>query len=82
MTFAPFDNQSQSLVIGQLTLENRLDRVSLYGNIDLTRDQVGLAAARALQAIINDVVRKLEQVEVLPAKLTVLAADTVDNPFK
>ena len=33
----PAYNESESLGIGDLTIENRTDRISIYGNIDLTR---------------------------------------------
>jgi hypothetical protein len=31
----PFANESESIQIGDLTVENRLDRVSIYGSPDL-----------------------------------------------
>ncbi len=34
----PFANESDALAIGKLNIENRLDRVSLFGDVDLTRD--------------------------------------------
>ena len=37
----PFANESDSLGIGGLTVENRTDRVSLYGSLDLTRASRG-----------------------------------------
>src|SRR3982074_444499 len=48
--FKPFKNEEESLIIDDLTIENRLDRVSLYGSVQLTRDKTGLQQARQLQA--------------------------------
>jgi hypothetical protein len=42
MSFRPFADEAVALRIGGLTGENRLDRVSLWGNLDLTRDRAGL----------------------------------------
>jgi len=63
-----------------LTIENRLDRVSLYGSLDITRDKEGLANARELMVIFGMVIRKLEG-EDLPDQVTVKQADSVKNPF-
>ena len=45
----PYQNEEESLAIGELTVENRLDRVSVYGSIDLTKDKAGLQQAKALK---------------------------------
>lgn len=78
--FVPFANEADVLNIGQLMVENRVDRVTLSGDVDLTMDQVGLAHARALHQLLGDVLAKLEQAE-LPAKLAPPAVSTVANPF-
>ena len=49
----PFENEEESLSIGDLTAENRTDRVELYGRIHLTRDKSGLEMARQLKALID-----------------------------
>ena len=48
--FKAFENGSESHAIHDLTLENDLDCVSLYGNLQITKDQEGLKAAKVLQA--------------------------------
>lgn len=81
----PYADESASLEINGLTVENRLDRVSLFGSIDITRDQVGLAAARELHVLTSRIVADLEKLLAageLPAKVEVEQAETVDNPFK
>lgn len=78
--FAPFANESQVLEIGRLSIENRLDRVTIAGDIDLTCDRHGLQAARQLHALLGRVVAALEA-QPLPDQLPPPAIDTVDNPF-
>ena len=79
--FKPFEQGTESHSIHDLTLENDLDRVSIYGNLQLTKDQVGLAAAKALQAYLNAIVAKLEQEQQLPEKIQSSAENEIENPF-
>jgi hypothetical protein len=82
-TIAPFANESESLGIGDLTIENRTDRVSIYGSIDLTRDKVGLDHARMLKAVLDKVVQTLETEKNLPDKIAPPdTPDEVTNPFQ
>lgn len=76
----PFKNESECLQIGGLTIENRLDRVSIFGSLDITRDKEGLAAARTLKAILDLTIAELESTD-LPDKITLAETDTVENPF-
>ncbi len=78
--FLPYANEADVLHIGSLTIENRVDRVSLHGDVDLTRDKAGLAHAKALQALLADVVKQLESAS-LPDSLPPPAVGTVPNPF-
>ena len=81
-TMTPFANASESLGIGGLTVENRTDRVALYGSLDLTRDKQGLAHARKLKALLDEVVQALEAAEDLPDRVAAPEApETVKNPF-
>lgn len=79
--FVPYQNESDVLRIGGLSIENRLDRVTINGDIDLTADQAGLADARALQQLLAAVVARLEG-QPLPAKLAPAAHTIVANPFE
>ena len=45
-TIDPFANESEALQVDELTIENRTDRVSIYGSIDITRDRRGQEMAR------------------------------------
>lgn len=78
--FKPFENGNESSAIYDLTLENQLDCVSLYGNLQITKDQAGLKTAKALQQFINDVVITLEKEE-LPAQIERRPEQEIENPF-
>ena len=82
-TISPFTSESESLGIGELTIENRTDRISIYGNIDLTRDKAGLEHARMLKAVLDEVVQALESEKTLPDKIAPPdMPDEVTNPFQ
>ncbi len=76
----PFKNEEDCLQIGDLTIENRLDRVSIFGSIDITRDKEGLAVARELKSILELTLAELENAD-LPDKVTLQPVETVKNPF-
>ncbi|MQA36936.1 hypothetical protein [Rugamonas aquatica] len=78
--FKPYANEADVLNIGQLSIENRLDRITISGDVDLTADQAGLADARALHQLLGEVVARLEA-QKLPARLPPPATQTVANPF-
>ena len=78
--FVPYANEADVLHVGQLMIENRLDRITLSGDVDLTADQAGLAHARALHALLGAVVAALETRE-LPPVLATTAPGAVANPF-
>jgi hypothetical protein len=78
--FVPYANEADVLQVGNLMLENRLDRITISGDVDLTADQQGLAAARALHQALGEVVAALEG-QALPDKLPPPDVTTVDNPF-
>jgi hypothetical protein len=78
----PFANESETITFLSLTIENRMDRVTIYGNMDLTRDKAGLVAARQLRQILDDVVRALEADADLPDQVApAKATKSVKNPF-
>lgn len=76
-----YQNESETVDIGKLTIENRTDRVTIYGSLDVTRDQAGLAAAKELKATIDAIVAFLEA-EKLPEHVQMKAPSEVKNPFK
>ncbi|NBV18451.1 hypothetical protein [Janthinobacterium sp.] len=79
--FVPYANESDVLDIGGLTIENRVDRISISGDIDLTLDKPGLALAKQLQTLLADVVAQLEKRD-LPAQLPPPVVTSVANPFE
>ncbi|KRI63038.1 hypothetical protein [Acinetobacter pittii] len=78
--FKPFEKGTESSAIEDLTLENDVDCVSIYGNLQITKDKVGLEQAKALQSFLNDVVAALEKEE-LPEKIERPAEQEINNPF-
>ena len=82
MSFRPYADEAAALQIGDLTLENHLDRVVLFGSLDLTRDKVGLHHARTLRDLLAVVVVELERPGTeLPEAIKTASTDTVKNPF-
>jgi hypothetical protein len=78
--FKPYANESDEQEIGHLKIENRLDKISFYGDLDITRDQTGLANARSLKMLVDRIVSALEDQD-LPEKLSAPAIKKVKNPF-
>lgn len=79
--FKPFEKGTESHAIHDLTLENDLDHISLYGNLQINKDQQGLLIAKTLQAFLNDVVTALEQENNLPEKIETMQQGEIENPF-
>jgi hypothetical protein len=79
--FTPFANEADVLEIGRLMFENRLDRVTVSGDVDLTADRQGLEAARLLHQLLGQVVASLEARKDLPETLPPPEVKTVRNPF-
>ena len=79
-SFSPYKNESDCIHLGDLTIENRVDRVSIFGSIDLTKDKDGLSMTRELKNIIDQTLAELEKTE-LPDRIAVNPAETVENPF-
>jgi hypothetical protein len=77
---SPFANESDSLSIGGLTVENRLDRISVYGSIDITKDRVGQLNAERLKRLFDDIVTALNE-STLPEKISINPTDEISNPF-
>ena len=60
MTFQAFADDCSSYTLGNLTFENNADYLSVYGDIQIQRDQQGLQQLLALQQIINQAVTDLQ----------------------
>ena len=79
--FKPYANESDVIRIGNMEIENRIDRLSITGDVVLTRDQAGLALAKELQALLSQVVNALEADKQLPEKVRLKPTREVKNPF-
>jgi len=78
----PYADDAASISIGKLTIENGIDRIALYGSLDLSKDQQGLAYAKALKGVLDRVVQTLEAEKDL--RQAIPPAETpkiVSNPF-
>jgi hypothetical protein len=78
---APFQNETDCIHIGELTVENRVDRISIYGSIDLTLDKAGLESALLLKKVIDLALAEMEKAD-LPDSISLEKAETVKNPFE
>jgi hypothetical protein len=78
----PFQNESETLQIGELTIENRTDQLELYGSLAITRDKAGLQQALRLKALLDAAVLYLQNEKDLPEQVFFRASENVDNPFK
>ena len=76
-----YENETDSFSIGDMTVENRLDRISIYGSLDITKDKEGLENALKLKRIIDTSIDALKRDKNLPDKIEIMGTDTVDNPF-
>lgn len=78
----PFENETDSLAIDELTIENRIDQVEIYGSLAITRDRVGLERALQLKEVIDAAVQALQDDAALPDQVSFRPTDSIDNPFK
>ena len=77
----PFQNESETLQIGELTIENRIDQLELYGSLAITRDKAGLQQALRLKALLDEAVLHLQNEKDLPEQVFFGTTDNVQNPF-
>lgn len=80
----PYANESEVVQIEGLTIENRTDRISIHGGIDITRDKQGLKAVKELKAIIDAFLKELEAEQLkgeLPDAVSLEKTISVENPF-
>jgi len=79
--FMAYENETDSFTIGAMTVENRLDRISIYGSLDITKDKAGLEYALKLKRIVDSSIDALRRDKNLPEHIAVMGTDTVENPF-
>lgn len=56
---SPFANDSESMQVGELVIENQQDKVILYGDIDIYRSEKGLEQAQQLHELFGKIVQVL-----------------------
>ncbi|EIJ34402.1 hypothetical protein [Thiothrix nivea] len=79
-----FRNEAETRLLHELNIENRLDRVSLHGSLDITHDASGLELALKLKEMVDGMVAVLQAEQAngaLPASITIKPTGQVDNPF-
>ena len=78
----PFDNETDTLQIGEMTVENRVDQLELYGSLAITRDKAGLQQALQLKELLDAVVTYLQNEKDLPEQVFFNPTEIVTNPFE
>ena len=81
MTFLAFADDCSSYTLDNLTFENNADRLSVYGDMQIPRDQQGLQQLLVLQSLINQAVIALQADTTLPEQLPSAKHTEIDNPF-
>lgn len=59
----PFQNDYEKAEIGELTIENGYNNISIYGEVSITKDSIGLKNALRLQTTMNNIVAELKRYE-------------------
>ncbi|WP_066805069.1 hypothetical protein [Moraxella oblonga] len=79
-----FDNDSEVLQIGALTIENQTDCVVISGDVEINQDQVGKEQAQALYDFAKALLDKFGHLGELPECIEkpVKASTQVTNPFE
>lgn len=91
-SFKPYHNDHQSLQIGELIFENQIDKIIVYGDIEINKNQRGLNQALKLQKLFDLIAAELQNAdfagELIDNGSESKAADNrtvtskeVDNPF-
>lgn len=75
-----FENESDSAAVGDMTVENRLDRVEFYGALTITLDREGEALLAKLESLVAGMRRAFDAQSELPEKIVSKAPGALDNP--
>ena len=79
--FTAYENETDFFSIKDMNIENRLDRVSIYGSLDITKDKEGLENALKLKRFIDASIDALKREKYLPERIEPLQEETVESPF-
>lgn len=69
VSFMAYENETDSFLINNLTIENKLDRISLYGSLEITKDISGLEHALKLKRVIDAAIDALKRDKQLPESI-------------
>ncbi len=70
-SFLAFENEIDCFLIDNFTVENKLDRISLYGSLEITKDFSGLEHALKLKRIIDAAIDALKRDKQLPESIKI-----------
>lgn len=59
----PFANDSESMQIGELIIENQQDKVIIYGDIDIFRNSIGFEQAKQLHELTSRILQAFYESE-------------------
>lgn len=76
---SPFANDSESMQIGELVIENQQDKVIVYGDIDIYRTAKGLEQAQQLHELFGKIVQALSTASTQTLGPETLADGTIDE---
>lgn len=78
-----FNNDSEILQIGALTIENQYDSVIIAGDVEIEKTQDGKAQAVALYEFAKNLLAQFDDLDELPATSTPKKslANIIKNPF-
>lgn len=79
--FMAYENETDAFQIDNMNVENRLDRISIYGSLDITKDRHGLESALKLKRIIDASIDALKRDKNLPDQIEIRMPQNVPNPF-
>lgn len=85
--FEPFGNGGQAVLINDFNIENGEDLISVFGELEITKDKDGLKKAEQLSALFQKIASTLQKTQDLPNRIK--RADDLEkepikviNPFK
>lgn len=79
-----FENESEVDTIGDIQIENRIDKISFIGDIDITADEKGLILCRSLiekLGLIEVILKNKRDTGILPKEIKVLETKDAGNIF-
>lgn len=68
-SFMAYENETDSFLIDKFTVKNKLDRIFLYGSLEITRDSEGLEYALKLKRVIDAAIDALKRDKQLPRRI-------------